>query len=109
MTYNKLKELVDLMLVRDTFDADKIPDILQKVVRYGGKEKLTLLIDLLSCDIVYGTGYSAVPDIFGVLCFIARNADNIPAAGEILDYYNGYGITVKQAEPINEQIRIPAT
>lgn len=27
MTYNKLKELVDLMLVRDTFDADKIPDI----------------------------------------------------------------------------------
>ncbi len=55
MTYNKLKELVDLMLVRDTFDADKIPDILQKVVRYGGKEKLTLLIDLLSCDIVYGT------------------------------------------------------
>lgn len=118
MTYNKLKELVDLMLVRDTFDADKIPDILQKVVRYGGKEKLTLLIDLLSCDIVYGTGYNAediayeltniikdvVPDIFGVLCFIARNADNIPAAGEILDYYSSYGITVKQAEPINEAI-----
>lgn len=118
MTYNKLKELVDLMLVRDTFDADKISDILQKVVRYGGKEKLTLLIDLLSCDIVYGTGYNAediayeltgiikdaVPDIFGVLCFIARNADNIPAAGEILNYYNSYGITVKQAEPINEAI-----
>lgn len=118
MTYNKLKELVDLMLVRDTYNADKISDILQKVVRYGGKEKLTLLIDLLSCDIVYGTGYNAVdiaheltgiikdavPDIFGVLCFIARNADNIPAAGEILDYYNSYGITVKQAEPINEAI-----
>lgn len=118
MTYNKLKELVDLMLVRDTFDADKIPDILQRVVRYGGKEKLTLLIDLLSCDIVYGTGYSAediayeltsiikdaVPDIFGVLCFIARNADNIPAAGEILDYYNSRGITAEQAEPINEAV-----
>lgn len=73
-----------------------------------------MLIDLLSCDIVYGTGYSAediayeltgiikdaVPDIFSVLCFIARSADNIPAAGEILDYYNSYGITVKQAEPM---------
>lgn len=43
MTYNKLKELVGSMLVRDTFDEDKIPDILQKVVRYGDKEKLYCL------------------------------------------------------------------
>lgn len=118
MTYNKLKELVGSMLVRDTFDEDKIPDILQKVVRYGDKEKLALLIDLLSCDIVYGTGYNAgdiayeiagiikdaVPGIFGVLCFVARNVDNIPAAVEILDYFNSFGITVKQAEPIMEAI-----
>lgn len=34
MTYNKLKELVGSMLVRDTFDEDKIPDILQKALYF---------------------------------------------------------------------------
>lgn len=120
MTYEQLKQSVDPMLCKATYDSDKVMDILKKVQTYDENKdlKILLLIDLLSGDILFGDGENAsfimralgdaIPDkangIVDVLCFIVRNADNIPAAREILDYYNCYRFTVKQLEPVYEAI-----
>lgn len=56
MTYEQLKELVDTMLNKTTYDRNKCKDILSRVESYNGDrdKKLALLIDLLSSDIVFG-------------------------------------------------------
>lgn len=61
MTYEQLKELVDPMLCRTTYDSDKVMDILKKVQTYDENKdlKILILIDLLSGDILFGDGENA--------------------------------------------------
>lgn len=121
MTYNKLKELVDTVLVRDTYDSDKVVDILKKVQTYDENKdlKILLLIDLLSGDILFGDGENvcfimralgtAIPDkangTVDVLRFIAHNAGSIPATRNIMEYYNTeIGFSQRDAEMIQDSI-----
>lgn len=121
MTYEQLKELVDTMLNKTTYDRNKCKDILNRVESYNGDrdKKLALLIDLLSSDIVFGDGinYPAIErtlsdtmpgsteGILDILCFIARNATSIPAARNILEFYQTeIGFSHEEVETLQDAI-----
>ena len=120
MTYEQLKQLVDPMLCRATYDSDKVMNILKKVQAYGENKdlKILLLIDLLSGDILFGDGENtcfimralgtAIPDkangTVDVLRFIVHNAGSIPATRNIIEYYNSYGLSQRDVEMIRDSI-----
>lgn len=121
MTYGQIKELVDTMLNKATYDRKKCKDILNKVESYNGDrdKKLALLIDLLSSDILFGDGINypviertlsdtmpgSVEGTIDILCFIARNAACIPAARNILEFYQTeIGFSYEEAETLQDAI-----
>lgn len=120
MTYEQLKQSVDPMLCKATYDSDKVMDILKKVLTYDENKdlKIFLLIDLLSGDILFGDGENAsfimralgtaIPDkangTIDVLRFIAHNAGSIPATRNIIEYYNTIGLSHRDAEMIRDSI-----